>query len=73
MFAGAIVTVGGLTSAGHNFNTAADAKAKLSEIVNNPNNGYKTGYECYVIDRTTHQIVSFAEVPLPKLEWQDAK
>lgn len=73
MFAGAIVTTSVLTSVGHNFNTAADAKAKLSEVVNNPNNGYKTGYECYVIDRTTHQVVSFAEVPLPKLEWPDAK
>lgn len=73
MFAAAIVTPNGLTSAGHGFSSAADAKTKLTEIVSNPINGYKTGYECYVIDRTTHQVVSFAEVPLPKLEWQDAK
>ena len=72
MFVGLVVhQTGSLAIASAGAASVAEVKTTIGSWLITNKNISDIGYEAYVIDRDTHQVVSFAEKALPKVAWTD--
>lgn len=57
---------------GYDHHDLDKAKAATALYIANNKTNFQNGYDAYVLDMNTHKVVSFATIPQPTLNWEDA-